>query len=101
MGEKYVRSEDGTADKLFQSEPTLVYWLTVTPKAVATVGLIKILDGTDSSGKVKWQAETGVVIHFIFSPPIRCSMGLFIDVDTNIDLYTVGFLPEEVALKKE
>jgi len=94
-------SRVGIANRLFESEPTLVYWLTVTPTAVATVGLITIRDGTDVAGKIKWQAETGVVKHFTFSPPIRCATGLFIEVPADIDLYTVGYLPEEVALRKE
>ena len=97
MLKDYVVSRFGIANKLFESEPTLVYWLTVTPKAVATIGLIKIRDGTDVTGAIKWQAETGVVIHFLFSPPIRCATGLFIEVPADIDLYTVGYLPEEVA----
>ena len=101
MAERYVRSEFGIANKLFQSEPTLVYWLTVTPAAVATIGLIKIRDGTDVNGTIKWQAETGVVKQFVFSPPIRCAMGLFIEVADAIDLFTVGYLTEEVALREE
>lgn len=98
MSERYVVSDSAAADKLFEGEPTLVYWITVTPKTVATEGLITIRDGTDATGKKKWNAQAREVKHFIFHPPIRCAMGLFIDVDANIDMYSVGYLTEEVAL---
>jgi len=93
----YVVSRVAVASELFESEPTLVYWLTLTPAVVDTIGLCSIRDGTDVTGKVKWQAETGENMHYVFSPAIRCYNGLFIEVDAHIDIYTVGYLPEEVA----
>lgn len=98
MSKKCVVTKVATADQLFESEPTRVYWLTVIPQTAGTDGLITIRDGTDANGTPQWQAWVRETKHFHFAPPIRCVMGLFIDVDANIDSYTIGYLTEDVAL---
>ena len=86
---------DGGAARttLIQKNAVKVHWITIFPQAVATVGVIKIYDGFDTGGKLKWQLETGVVKHCLFSPPIPCDQGLFIDSDANIGGYTIGYRP--------
>ena len=78
---------------LIQRDAVKVYWLTVFPETVATIGVIKIYDGFDTGGKLKWQLETGVVGHFVFLPPIPCEQGLFISSDANVGGYAVGYRP--------
>ena len=82
---------------LVQRNAVKVHWLTVFPETVATIGVIKIYDGFDTGGKLKWQLETGVVKHTSFNPPIPCDQGLFISSDANVGGYTVGYAPVKRA----
>lgn len=95
MYKKPVVSKVATADTLFESQPTLLYWLSVSPTTLATAGVLKVRDGTDTSGTEKLRVTTGQFHHLVFNPPIRCAMGLFVDIDGNIADYTVGYLTEE------
>jgi len=78
---------------LIQKDAVKVYWLSIFPQAVNTVGVIQVYDGFDASGKLKWQMETGIVGHFSFNPPIPCDQGLYIGSDANVGGYTVGYRP--------
>lgn len=89
---RYV--DGGSALKtVIQRGKAKVYWITVFPETVATVGVIKIYDGLDAGGRLKWGVETGVVGHFVFSPAIPCEQGLYIDSDANVGGYTIGYRP--------
>jgi len=76
---------------IVQRNAVRVHWIHLFPETVATVGVIKIYDGLDTGGRLKWQMETGVVGAFAFSPPIPCRQGLYIGADANIGGYTVGY----------
>ena len=78
---------------LVQKDAVKVYWITIFPETVATVGVIKIYDGFDASGKLEWQLETGVVVHCPFDPPISCDYGLYVASDANIGGYTIAWRP--------
>lgn len=78
---------------LIQKDAVKVYWITVFPQTLNTIGVITIYDGFDAAGKVKWQLETGVVKHCLFSPPIPCDQGLFIGSDANVGGYTIAYRP--------
>lgn len=76
---------------LIQRNAVEVYWISVFPETVETVGVIAIYDGFDTGGRRKWAIETGIVGHFNFLPPIPCEQGLFISSDANVGGYTVGY----------
>lgn len=95
MYNKPVVSRVATADTLFEEQPTLLYWLSVSPTTLATAGVLKVRDGTDITGTEKLRITTGQFHHLLFNPPIRCAMALFVDIDAAIADYTVGYLTEE------
>lgn len=78
---------------LLQKDAVKVYWITIFPQTVATVGVIKVYDGFDTGGRLKWQLETGIVKHVPFDPPIPCDQGLYVGSDTNIGGYTIAWRP--------
>ncbi|GAI77085.1 unnamed protein product, partial [marine sediment metagenome] len=82
-----------------ESEPTLLYWLSLCSKTANAAGTLKVRDGTDATGKEKLRVTALLFYHLVFNPPIRCAMGLFVEIDTEIADYTVGYLTEEVAEK--
>lgn len=89
------RYVDGGAAKttIIQKDAVKVYWITIFPETLNTIGVITIYDGFDTGGKLKWQLETGVVGHFPFNPPIPCEQGLYIGSDANVGGYTIGYRP--------
>jgi len=79
---------------LIQKDACEVWWITISPEAIATAGLLQIYDGFDTGGKLEFQVETGYARHCHFVPPIPCDQGIFIYNDTHIASYTVAFRPK-------
>lgn len=101
MSERYVVSRVATADELFESEPTLIYWVVIEVLQGGSKSTLKIRDGFSTSGKEVARFVTEYSRGFNLFPPIRCASGLYVDIDAWVSSYTVGFLPEEVALQEE
>lgn len=71
--------------------PTYVHWMTVSPEALGTAGVIKIYDGFDTGGKLVWQLESGYGRHYNFLPPILCEQGVFVYNDAAIASWVMGY----------
>lgn len=89
-----VETYVGTANKAVTDEPTLAYWLTVEPTTLGTKGFISIRDGFSDSDEEKVRIVTGDGRPYNFSPPIRCAHGLFVDMESSITSYTIGYIRE-------
>jgi len=98
-----VETYVGTESILVDDGAQLVYWIFVEPTTVATKGTVKIYDGISTQGKEVCRIVTGGARMFPFFPPIRCSVGLYIEINTvnAVTSYTVGFLSEKTALKQQ
>jgi len=101
MSERSVVSKVAIADKLFEHEPTLVYWLIVNGSSMNHRGILSIYDGLSAEDTMIARVETYGACCPVFNPPIRCSRGLYITINDRIFYYTVGYLTEEVALHKQ
>lgn len=98
MYNKPVKTGVGDKDKNFTKEATLVYWVIVNPNTAGTQGTLKIIDGVNANGTERARFTTAYNQHMPFYPPLRCDDGLFIDMDSNIGSYTVGYLTEAIAM---
>jgi len=98
--ERGVTTWVGDADKLVESQSCLVWWLVISPKTSGTAGRLIIRDGFSSSGKEVFRIRTAYARCCPLPAPLRLATGLFIDVDDNIDSYTVGYLTEEMLRGK-
>jgi len=80
-----------------------VYWIFIEAAALGTKGTVKIYDGVTTQGKEVARLVTGYNRMNSFFPPIRCSVGLYIEINVAqaVTSYTVGFLSEKTALKQK
>lgn len=76
---------------LVQKNPCEVCWITISVETHGTKGSLKLYDGFDAGGKLRWQIEPATTKHTNFNPTIPCDQGLFIYNDANIACYTVGY----------
>lgn len=74
-----------------QKDPCQVHWITVSAETPGTTGLVKIYDGFDTGGRLKWQQETAYAKHNPFISPIPCREALFVYNDANIAVYTIAY----------
>ena len=94
MTEKVCETYVGNANKAVTDVPTLVYWVFFyTKKALDTHGAISIRDGFSTSDKeiTKIDEHGGMIP---FNPPLRCAAGLYIDINSDVSTYTVGYIKE-------
>jgi len=68
-----------------------VCWISISAETDGTKGLVKLYDGLDNGGRLRWQSEPAREHHPIFIPRIPCDQGLFIYNDANIACYTVAY----------
>jgi hypothetical protein len=97
---KPVRTRHDTADRLIDSDPTYVYWIHLTPTTSGTLGNAIIRNGRGADGSIAWEVSTEHGRAFSFYPPIRCDQGVYVDIDSNISDYTIGYLPASVLESK-
>lgn len=79
---------------LIQKDACEVSWIVVSPQAIATAGVLKIYDGFDAAGKLRFQIETAYSRPCNFIPPIPCDQGIYIVTDANIASYTLAYRPK-------
>ncbi|GAG61325.1 unnamed protein product [marine sediment metagenome] len=98
-----VETYVGTVSTLVDDGAQLVYWIFVQPTSPGTAATVKIYDGISTQGKEVCRIAVGYGRMNSFFPPIRCSVGLYIEVNVGAATasYTVGFLSEKTALKQE
>lgn len=89
-----------TTARLLQTQPTLVFWIAVNPKTINTEAVLALYDGQNTSGTKRQEIATGYALQLLFQPPIRFSQGLYVDIDAQIDSYTIGYLTEEAITKR-
>lgn len=91
--EKLIRSHYDTADRFLDKGPGVVHWITLV--GATDTGTVYIRDGQDTGGEILWRAECHEdwSLHLCFNPPLIYDRGLFVDIDTNITAYTIGFSP--------
>ena len=63
---------------LIQKDPCEIWWITVSPETLGGVGSLKIYDGFDAGGKLRFQLESGYARQHNFIPPIPCDQGIYI-----------------------
>lgn len=90
-----------TGSKLFSNETTWVYWVLVNTKTVGTRAVLKVYDGWDANGVERARIESGYDRPCVFIPPIRCQDALYVEADTEISTYAVGWRTEASLPKKE
>lgn len=79
---------------LIQKDACEVWWITTSPQALGTQGMLKLYDGFDAAGKLEWQAEPGYARQHNFIPPIPCDQGITVYNDTHIASYTIAYRPK-------
>lgn len=84
---------------LIQKDACEVYWIDLSPENAGTTGVLKLYDGFDTDGKLRFQAEIGYARMCNFIPPIPCDQGIYVTVDANIASYTIAYRPK--SWKKE
>lgn len=92
---RVVDTGGAITNTLIDEDASEVYWISVSPQALATQGLIQIYDGFDAGGKLVWQQEPGQATPENFIPPIHCEQGVFVYTDANIACYTIGWRPKK------
>jgi len=98
--DKAVRTYHGAADRLIDGDPCYVYWIHLTPAASGTLGNCIIRNGRGTDGSIAWEVSTEHGRPFNFHPPIRCDDGVYVDIDSNISDFTIGYLPASVVEAK-
>lgn len=78
---------------IVQKDACEIHWISISVETKDTKGSVKIYDGVDAQGKLKWQSEPAYEEHCPFSPPITCDQGCCVVVDANIACYTIGYRP--------
>lgn len=100
MYKRPVMTHVDTASRLVCKQPALVYWTIVNPTVVGTAGTLQIYDGWDTAGVEKVKITTGYDRCGHLYPPVLCGDALYIEKDSNIGSYTIGYLPESVAMRE-
>jgi len=90
---KVVETEQAALTTIINKDPSEVWWITVSPTTMGTVGVVKIYDGFDAGGKLRWIIEAGYSRLYPFIPPIPCDQGITVYSDTNVASYTIGYRP--------
>lgn len=80
---------------LIQKDACQVWWITISPQAINTQGMLQIYDGFDAGGKLVLQCETGYAHQHSFIPPIPCDQGIFVYNDANVASYTIAYRPKK------
>jgi len=77
-------------DTAVKASAGIVYWLTVSDTADLA---IEINDSTAGAGDDVWSLDlpAGGYGHFIFDPPIVCTLGIYLDVSTATCKVTIGY----------
>ena len=100
MENKPVLTHYDTASRLITDKPARVYWIFVRAVTLGTVGTVIVYDGWDTTGTIKISLVVGYNRVNPFVPPFSCAKGLYISMDGAVTSYTVGWLPESVALRE-
>ncbi|GAI32675.1 unnamed protein product [marine sediment metagenome] len=78
-----------------EKEASEIYWMTVSPQALATQGWLNIYDGYDTWGKLVWRVEPGYARQHNFIPPIQCEQGIYAGWDAHIGSFTIAWRPKK------
>jgi len=80
-----------SADAVIKGSPGAIYWLSVSDTAALA---IELNNSTDNVGTDVWGMDlpAGGYAHFIFDPPIECSVGIYLDVSTATCKAVVGYI---------
>ena len=74
-----------------QTNACQLCWISLSVETDGTKGSVKIYDGVDAGGKLKWQSEPAREHHCPFDPPIPCDQGCCIVTDDKIACYTIAY----------
>lgn len=79
-----------SADALIKNGAGTIFWVSVSDTAALA---IELNDSTDNSGTDKWAQDlpASCYAHYIFDPPIECSLGIYLDVSTATCKVTIGY----------
>jgi len=94
MYNKPVEVHYGTADKAVTNKPTLVYWLIPDVATLGTIGTIYVRDGYSTDAPIVAKIATGYSRLHAFFPPFRCAHGLYVDMDSAVTSFTIGYREE-------
>lgn len=93
-----VKSRVFAADKLVETEPTLLYGVLLTPSQVGSAGILRCYDGQDTTAEliaefhVSYDFGTGVKF------PVQFPHALYIDLVSGLATVTIMWLTNEAAL---
>ncbi len=95
MIEKITATYVGTGDKLVEKGPSLVHWITISPKTMGTAAEVRIHDGFDTDGREAWRIKPGYTRQYLFMPPLNCEQGVYVKCVDTIDSYTICYAPKK------
>jgi len=76
---------------VIQRNACKLFWISISVETKDTKGSVKIYDGVDAGGDLKWQSEPAYEEHCPFIPPITCDKGCCIVTDDKIACFTVAY----------
>ena len=90
-------TESIIADRLLYSGPCFVKYVSLQSGSTGT-GIVVIYDGHDTTGKIKYRFFVDVknLKSVNFSIPIYYDKGLYVDIGTNVLLFTIQYKPAEM-----
>lgn len=68
-----------------------MYWIIFSAAVLGTAGTLIVRDGFDTGGTEKMRITSGYALAPLFDPPFLCDRGLYIDVDSGVAAYTIGY----------
>lgn len=102
------RIETRTVDTAAAATTTIVQrnacelcWLSLGVETDGTKGSLKIYDGVDAGGKLKYQCEPAREHHALFIPPITCDQGICVVADNKIACFTIAYRSKGWMAKEE
>jgi len=78
-----------------------IFWISLSVETDGTKGSVKIYDGFDAGGKLKFQSEPAREHHCLFIPPIICDQGICVVTDNKIACYAIGYRSKKWVEGKE
>lgn len=92
---RVVEATDGATATLIQKDACEVYWIDLAPEAPNAPGALRLYDGFDTDGKLKFLAEIAYSRMCNFIPPIPCDQGIYVTTEAAIASYTIAYRPKK------
>jgi len=92
---RVVQGTGAALTTLIQRDACEVWWIGITPKTLGSTAIVRIYDGFDTGGKLKWELHPGYARQHNFIPPIPCDQGLTVYCGGDTECYTIAYRPKK------